>query len=86
MNTNHTTAEVAGTDLAQLEDALAQHRRALKYIRLMAGSRVDLNSTRQVGPALDPDNDDSAESLARYRLILAAEQRCVRSIAHARSR
>ena len=86
MNTDHTITEVAGSDPAQLEDDLSQHGRALKYIRLMAGSRVDLNSARQVGPALDPDNDDSAELIARYRVIVAAEQRCLLLIARAQSR
>ena len=88
MNTNHTDAdaEIQGSDLARLEHDLAQHRRALKYLRLMAGSRVDLSSTRQVGPALDPDNNDAAELLARYRHIVAAERRSLRLIARARLR
>ena len=86
MDMNHTNAEMTGSDLARLEHDLAQYRRAAKYIRLMAGSRVDLNSARPVGPALDPGNDDAAELLARYRLIVAAERRCLRLITRAGSR
>lgn len=85
MDTNHTDAEMQGSDLARLEHDLAQHKRALRYIRLMAGSRIDLNSTRHVGSALDPDNDNAAELLARYRLIVTAEQRCLHLIDRARS-
>ena len=85
MNTNRIHTEVAGSDLARLKDGLAQYTRALKYIRLMAGSRIDLSSTRKVGPVLDPGNDDAAELLARYRLIVAAEQRCLLLIELTRS-